>query len=175
MTVLEYLLEGLVAPPDVWGEGALFAFSGVDGPTDVLSSFVATATNAQYGLLFQLVTRRELRLGVPDGGRVRVATGDVLGVEWPGATELVVTFSAWHTIVGIAPPATTIELSFEHDRRTDALDHATIAADTRWGDALVLVRNGPTFALAYGRSAEEALRRGSAACTQTSAAPRTIA
>jgi len=159
VTVLEDLLEGLVAPPDVWGEGTLFAFSGVDGPTDVLSSFVATATRARYGLLFQLVTRRELRLGVPAGGRVRVATGDVLGVEWPDGTELVVTFTAWHTIVGIVPPAASIELSFEHDRRTDSLDDATIAADTRWGDALVLVRHGPAFALAYGRSAEEALRR----------------
>ena len=43
--MLDHVLDGLTDPPDVWGEGALFAFSGVDGPTDVLSSFVATATS----------------------------------------------------------------------------------------------------------------------------------
>lgn len=154
--MLDHVVDGLAAPPDVWGEGTLFAFSGIDGPTDVLSSFVATATRAAYGLLFHLVTRRELRLGVPDGGRVRVATGDVLGVDWPDATELVMTFSAWHTIVGVAPPGATIALAFESGRPAEIIEGATVAADTRWGDALVLIPDGARFALAYGRSEDEA-------------------
>lgn len=159
MSLLDRVVDGLVAPPDVWGEGTIFAFSGIDGPTDVISSFVATATGEPYGLLFQLVTRRELRIEVPAGGRVRLATGDVLGVAWPDATELIAAFTAWHTIVGTLPPSATIDLAFEHDRPTESIDDATVAADTRWGDALALVRNGSAFACSYGRSVEQALRR----------------
>jgi hypothetical protein len=159
MTNLDDVVDGLIAPPDVWGEGGLFAFSGVDGPTDVLSSFAATATSARYGLLFQLVTRRELRLDVPADGRVRIATGDVLGVDWPDRTELLVTFAAWHTIVGVAPPTATITLAFEHGHPAAAFDGHTVAADASWGDALVLMRDGLRFALAYGRTVEEAYGR----------------
>jgi len=28
--MLDEVVSGLIAPPDVWGEGTLFAFSGVD-------------------------------------------------------------------------------------------------------------------------------------------------
>jgi len=156
VTMLDEVVDGVIDPPDVWGEGTLFAFSGVDGSTDVLSSFVATATDARFGLLFQLVTRRELRFDVPAGGRVRVATGDVLGVEWPDGAELVVAFAQWHTIVGVAPRAATITLAFEHHQPAGSLIEGTVAADGRWGDALVLRRDGLRFACAYGRSVEEA-------------------
>ena len=159
VTMLDDVVTGLIAPPDKWGEGTLFAFSGVDGSTDVLSSFVATATGATYGLLFQLVTRRELRFGAPPGGRVRIATGDVLGVDWPDATELVVTFTQWHTIVGVAPPTATVALTFEHDRPAVSANDGTVAADANWGDALVLRRDGLRFALSYGRTIEEANTR----------------
>jgi len=157
--MLDEVVSGLIAPPDVWGEGTLFAFSGVDGSTDVLSSFVATATGVPYGLMFQLVTRRELRFGVPPRGQVRVATGDVLGVDWPDGTELVVAFAQWHTIVGVAAATATIALTFEHDRPTVSDTDGTVAADLRWGDALVLRRDGLGFALAYGRTVEEATAR----------------
>ncbi|MGO9876868.1 MAG: hypothetical protein ACLPVY_24095 [Acidimicrobiia bacterium] len=45
MAMLDDVLDGLVGPPDVWVEGALFALSGIDGPTDLLSSFIARATS----------------------------------------------------------------------------------------------------------------------------------
>jgi hypothetical protein len=159
VSMLDEVVDGLTDLPDVWGEGTLFAFSGVDGSTDVLSSFVATATGATYGLRFELVTRRELRLEVAARGRVRVATGDVLGVDWPDATELVVAFAEWHTIVGVAPPTVTIVLAFEDDRPAGDLNDGTVAADDRWGDALVLRHDGLRFALAFGRTVEEANAR----------------
>ena len=87
------------------------------------------------------------------------ATGDVLGVDWPDATELLMTFSAWHTIVGVAPPGTAIALRFERDRPAEVVDGATVAADNRWGDALVLMCDGARFALAYGRTVDEAQDR----------------
>jgi len=46
------------ALPAVWGEGALFAFSGLDGATCSASGFAATFAAAPYGLLFHTPRRR---------------------------------------------------------------------------------------------------------------------
>ncbi|MBN1977070.1 MAG: hypothetical protein JW918_06680 [Anaerolineae bacterium] len=57
---LSRLLAEFPNLPDVWGEGALFAFSGIDGDTHVASGFVATLASDAYGLLFHTPRRRYL-------------------------------------------------------------------------------------------------------------------
>ena len=84
------------------GEGAIFAFSGIDGPTCSASNFVlafggrTVRSDDPY--------RRHARAAAPtaDPGEVMVATNDCLLVETPGG-ELIVTFSVWHTAVGQLP------------------------------------------------------------------------
>ena len=103
-----------LALPNVWGEGALFAFSGLDGETDSRTGFVATFGAEKYDLLFHTPERfmLEIRLpqeDAPHSGVVKVATGDVLIVETPEGV-LCVTYAAWHTLVGLYPEGARIEL-----------------------------------------------------------------
>ena len=69
--------------PDVWGEGLIFAFSGIDGPTETAGGFVATLAGRRVDLLLHTPRKRLLHLQLPEPGRVRAATGDVLAVETP--------------------------------------------------------------------------------------------
>ena len=81
--------------PDVWGEGTIFAFSGLDGETNAASGFVATYARDRYGLLLHTPTRRFLDVALPGAGTLpgegtpRIATGDVLAVQTPGGDLLI--------------------------------------------------------------------------------------
>ena len=124
-------------PPNIWGEGAIFAFSGMDGPTEPATGFVATFGREPFDLLIHTPVRRNLELRV--AGPVRVATNDVLV-----AGNLTVTFAAWHTIIGAgAPPVLTCEPGAP-------------------GDFVVLAQQGDRFAVAYGATEAEARQRAAA-------------
>ena len=97
--------------PDIWGEGALFAFSGMDGETSVSSGFVATFARERYGLLFHTPQRRLLDIRLRHEVATRIATGDVLAVETPQG-DLVLVFSHWHTLIGVTPNDTRLQLRF---------------------------------------------------------------
>ena len=150
-----------LALPDVWGEGALFAFSGLDGETDSRTMFMATLGHEKYDLLFHTPERfaLEIRLpqnGAPHRGVVKVATGDVLIVETPDAV-LCLAYTAWHTLVGLYPEGTHIVLKplvwLDEDSalwNSDEYEH-------------LFVGNG-RFVLSYGITQAEADARGDAAC-----------
>jgi hypothetical protein len=63
--MLDGLLTGLSDLPDLWGEGAAFAFSGMDGPTNVRSGFVTTYAGQPFGLIIHTPRRRILDVIVP--------------------------------------------------------------------------------------------------------------
>ena len=144
--------------PDVWGEGALFAFSGLDGETNVTSGFVATYSREPYGLLFHTPRRRFLDVEVGGPAKPSLATGDVCAVETAGG-ELVVAFSAWHTIAGTLPASTRLRLRLEAGPAAvqRGAYRVSVAPDGR--DALALGEREGRFALAYGRTAGEACQR----------------
>jgi hypothetical protein len=149
-----------LALPNVWGEGALFAFSGLDGETDSRTGFVATFGAERYDLLFHTPERfsLEIRLpqdGAPHNGVVKVATGDVLVVETPGGL-LCVTYAAWHTLVGLYPEGTHIEL-----KPLVWLDEDSALWNSDEHEYLGM-SNG-RFVLSYGTTQEEAETRGYAA------------
>jgi hypothetical protein len=77
----EDMMRPLSNLPDIWGEGAIFAFSGLDGPTDTLSQFVATLGDEPYNLLIHTPRRRVLTVCPSYAGAVVAATNDVLAVE----------------------------------------------------------------------------------------------
>ncbi len=155
--------------PDIWGEGAIFAFSGFDGPTCSASNFVLTFGHAPCDLVIQTADTYLLKLRLAEEGRILAATGDVLAVEpsvdGPPAGELIVTFSAWHTIVGQLPPGATVELLplppvAGADPRTPRY------RPRRHADAeAVALRQSPAdgrFAVAYGETPEIAAGRAEA-------------
>ncbi len=139
-----------LALPDVWGEGALFAFSGLDGDTDSHTGFMATFGAEKYDLLFHTPERFILEIRPPQDSVVKVATGDVLIVETPGGW-LCVTYVAWHTLVGLYPEGAHIELKplVWLDEDSNEYEHLEIG-------------NG-RFVFSYGTTQEEAEKRGKAA------------
>ncbi len=144
--------------PDVWGEGALFAFSGLDGETNAASGFVATYGRARYDLLIHTPQQRLLEVRMAHPGTVRIATGDVLAVETP-CGDLLLAYAAWHTLVGVAPEDALLTLRFEDGTPAAEVDGVWVAADEAHGDAVALAARGTRFALAYGRTAAEAQAR----------------
>jgi len=149
-------VEGL-ALPNVWGEGTLFAFSGLDGETDSRTMFMATLGREKYDLLFHTPERFILEIrpsqeGAPHRGVVKVTTGDVLIVETPDGL-LCLAYVTWHTLVGLYPEGTHIALKPLVWLDEDTNEHKYLSV----GDG--------RFVLSYGTTQEEAEARGDAAAT----------
>ena len=49
--------------PNIWGEGSLFAYSGIDGKTDWYHPFIGTFMSDRLGVIFHLRGRRQLWCG----------------------------------------------------------------------------------------------------------------
>ena len=148
-------------PPDVWGEGALFAFSGMDGETSVSSGFVASLARERYGLLFHTPRRRLLDIELRHEGAVRLATGDVLGVETPQG-DLVLVFSHWHTLIGVVPTDTRLHLGMEGGPAAAWQRPFRLSEDAENRDVLALIEHEGRFALSYGKSVAQARQRAEA-------------
>ncbi|CAH1222601.1 hypothetical protein PAECIP111891_05377 [Paenibacillus allorhizoplanae] len=166
------LAAGWTNMPDIWGEGALFAFSGLDGETDTRSQFVATVGSAGYDLLIHTPERRLLTLRTADFGKVRIATGDVL-ISETDRGEMMMMYAAWHTLIGHLPEDGDVALAFVDDglentngltMRTEILSDGgqlTITEDVGKGDviALLLAADERSWTLAFGTNAAEATDR----------------
>lgn len=157
--IISKVTQLIANPPNLWGEGAIFAFSGLDGQTNTESQFVATFAAEPCSLLIHTPRRRVLTITLPESGPVIVATGDVLVVDTP-AGELALTFSDWHTIVGTIPSGTQLSVAFEDEAAT-----GPVSVDTANNDVLSLYREGQRLALAYGTSATEASIRAKVGLT----------
>ena len=109
-----------------------------------------------FDLLIHTADPHVLRLRLTDPGEVMVATNDCLLVETPGG-ELIVTFSAWHTVVGQLPAGATAELApmppaAETDPWAPHYDPRRLTET----ETVVLRRSGSRFAVAYGETPEVA-------------------
>ncbi|MBC7319294.1 flagellar biosynthesis protein FlgM [bacterium] len=51
--------------PNIWGQGAIFAFSGLDGETSYKNDLVGTLLGDEIGILFHLKNRRKLVFNLP--------------------------------------------------------------------------------------------------------------
>ena len=145
-------------PPNVWGEGLIFGFSGLDGPTVTATGFVATAAAENYDLLFHTPRRRRLVLRPARPGTVRVATGDVLIVD-TAAGQLTMSWSAWHSITGALPDGTHAGLAFADGPEHEACGDMSVGRDEAAGDVVgLLVRRG-RFACCWGPTAGQVQAR----------------
>lgn len=50
--------------PNMWGQGAIFAFSGIDGETSYKNDFVGLLED-EFDIVFHLKTRRKLIFNLP--------------------------------------------------------------------------------------------------------------
>jgi hypothetical protein len=157
--------------PCRWGEGALFAFSGVDGEADALSGFVATLGDEPFDLLWHTPRQRHLRLRIPGGAALRILTGDAMEADAAGG-PVTLAFSAWHTLTGQIPPDAAIDLLGPDGGATgEAAPGLSLDRDPAGTDALALCRGPGRFALAFGRSATEAEDRAREALARCPAPP----
>ncbi|GDY14523.1 hypothetical protein LBMAG53_34010 [Planctomycetota bacterium] len=149
--------------PDVAGEGLLFAFSGLDGATCTASGFVAAIDGKPFNLLIHTPQRRRLRLQFPSDPAVAIATGDVLAGR-SANTPVVLTWTAWHTLVGAIPADASAELVEEDEVRGEAEAGGVpryVADGFLVG--VVVLRTGPgRIALAWGKDSAEATARADA-------------
>ncbi|MHB0859515.1 MAG: amylo-alpha-1,6-glucosidase [Anaerolineae bacterium] len=151
--------------PDLWGEGALFAFSGLDGPTDVQSSFVGSQGRSPYDLLFHTPRRRVLSIKCTDMGRVRIALHDVLAVETEQG-PLLLAFRAWHSLMGVLPQGAEVDLAFEGGEPAQEQAGCRVTYDASQGDCIALVRQETHLGVAFGKSIDEACARALAAIAE---------
>ena len=133
----------------------------MDGATSVSSGFVATFARERYGLLFHTPRRRLLDIELRHEGAVRLATGDVLGVETPQG-NLIATFSHWHTLIGVVPDDTRLQLGIEGGPVAAWQSHFRLSEDAENRDALALIEHEGRFALSYGESVAQARWRAEA-------------
>ncbi len=142
--------------PNVWGEGALFAFSGIDGTTDAASGFVGSLGAEPFDLLFHTPVRRVLSVRPLAKFDVEVVTGDVIR-----AGESAIAFTEWHSLAGRAPEESVISLQTEDG--TAAVESGGVMLSVGGKDFLALRRRGERFALSHGRTEDEAASRSEAA------------
>ncbi|NDJ53767.1 MAG: hypothetical protein GYB68_11865 [Chloroflexi bacterium] len=148
-TILALDLQNL---PDVWGEGALFAYSGLDGETNTASSFVASLHDQYFSLLFHTPEQVMLYMGGEEDSDTLIATSDVLFADTRKGYMLA-SWWAWHTLVGTSPyqiVLTPITVTGLHTRG--------ITVDPS-GAAIALATNRELFAVSYGATWAEASRR----------------
>lgn len=137
--------------PDIWGEGLLFAFSGIDGPTCVDSDFVLTSMSDKLNWLIHLSKRRVFSIEANECD-LDIVTGDVVK-----AGDVLVTYSKWHTIVGRIGKNTTVSL---RDEKNNGLQGDNVSTSSN--DSLVLKIRDDRFSLAYGQTEIQAHQRAQA-------------
>ncbi|MDF1512614.1 MAG: trehalase family glycosidase [Anaerolineae bacterium] len=157
--------------PAVWGEGALFAYSGMEGQTNTISQFVATLAPKPFSLLIHTPARRSLDITGLGTCQMHIVTNDVIAAETPQGIGIT-TYTSWHTIVGCFPPGSQIALSFtdsdpvnsnqpyEHPSYEHPSDAGCwITWDSTQQDSVVLCVRHPYWSLAYGATVNEATMR----------------
>lgn len=144
--------------PDKWGEGAIFAYSGMDGPTDSQSGFVATFVESKFDLLIHTSEKRYFRIKPKNEGVVRIATGDVVSVETQKG-DLLYTYSEWHTLVGMYPNDVKLSLESAEGKLFPIVNGLTTSIDESSQETLVLMERDGKFSLSYGSTLQEAMNR----------------
>jgi hypothetical protein len=173
--MLDRLLADFSDVPGAWPAGQRFGFVWAQGPDGERASFPVSYAAEAFGLLIQTPRPRTLEIVLPQPAVLRLATAGVYGASAPRG-DLVVTFSAWHTIVGAAPPGASLALSLVGGEEAEFQGALWVTFDDEHHDgvALGMGRLG-RFAVAYGHSVEEAgarVRAGLAADPATEAAAR---
>jgi hypothetical protein len=163
--MLDALLAGLPSLSNNWREGKEFAFPAAHEAADMGAGFVATYAPQPFGLIINTPRPRILDVVVPKETVPRLATSEVLAAAGPRG-ELLVTFSAWHTLVGIAPPGTAFSLSFGDGGEAEWRNPFWVTEDRARRSVVTMgMGRGGHFALAYGETAEEAAERARAGLT----------
>ncbi len=136
--------------PDIWGEGMIFAFSGLEGETDWFAPFIAGTTEKFGSLCFRLKDNRTLHFrGMEELKDVRpkVICSDLIVFKNP---DVSIIFVEKDRILGQYnpqfPPSITSEAA-----RIEQIGNVVVCLSDDGISALILENDRKVFSLSYDR------------------------
>lgn len=143
--------------PDKWGQGALFAFSALDGTSYAKDELVGILSGDKLGVRFFLKTVRELALVNLEGLNpvYEAVTSDLISVKTAENGTMGILFADAHLVIGKTTGDVYAIVNAEGRVKTEYSNGAEVQ-DTGDGQYTAILREGQKFAFAYGHSAQEA-------------------
>lgn len=139
-----------------WGQGQLFAFSALDGPSYFSDDFTGMLSGDRIGVRFYSKVKRELTFVNVFGKGLEfdAVTSDYICCRFPDQEKMQIIYAAQHLIIGNVAGAVIPVVFTEGIYETEKMDGAEIH-DTKDGDFTALKREGNCFAFAFGHSKED--------------------
>lgn len=157
----------LSSPPPL-GNGAIFASSGLDGPTDSRARFVGVLHSVQFdadGLLrrvgvgFFPRSGRSLWITFPNGIHLTTALNDLVAGSEADGRAVGLGYDEWHTLVADIPEDAVVTFSSPEHADPVAIADGETRADGAALDTVVLCRSGRRLTVSYGYSDTQAIDR----------------
>ena len=144
--------------PKKWGQGQIFAFSALDGPSYAGDDFVGTLSGDRIGIRFHSNTKRELAfVNVKDRGtEFDAVTSDYICFRTLPHKKTRILYADRHLVIGDAQGSAHPIVFTEGSCRTETVGKTEIQ-DTRDGDVTALRWENGRFAFAFGHSGQEVL------------------
>ncbi len=150
------------------GNGAIFASSGLDGPTDSRARFVGVLQSVEFdderllrriGVGFFPRSGRSIEIAFASGVHVTASLNDLVTGHDADGSPFGIGYAAWHTLVADIPE--TARVTFRSSQRDAPLTVAGGAVETDGSavDAVALRRDGRRLTVACGSSGAEARSR----------------
>lgn len=134
--------------PKKWGQGQIFAFSALDGPSYASDDFVGTLSGDRIGIRFHSNTKRELAfVNVKDHGtKFDAVTSDYICFRTLPHKKNRILYADRHLVIGDAQGSAYPVVFTEGSCRTETVGKIEIQ-DTQDGDITALRWENGRFAL----------------------------
>ena len=142
--------------PRKWGQGQLFAFSALDGPSYFSDDFTGILSGDRIGVRFFSKVKRELAFVNVWGKGLEfdAVTSDYICCHFPQQDAMRIIYAAQHLIIGNVAGVVLPAVFVEGIHQTETVDGVDIH-DTKDGDFTAFKFDGSRFAFAFGHSKEE--------------------
>ena len=144
--------------PKKWGQGQLFAFSALDGPSYFSDDFTGILSGDKIGIRFFSKIKRELALVNVYGRNLEfdAVTSDYIRFHFPEQDGMRIIYAKQHLVIGNVA-GVVVPVAFTEGRHlTEVVDGAEIH-DTQDGDFTAIKCEDNRFAFAFAHSKEEVL------------------
>ena len=144
--------------PNKWGQGQLFAFSALDGPSYFSDDFTGMLSGDRIGIRFFSKVKREFSFANIGGRNLEfdAVTSDYICFHFPNQPKNRLLYVDRHLIIGNVSDCIIPKVFVEGRCLVETLDDTEIH-DTQDSDFTALLQRGNRFAYAFGHSREEVL------------------
>ena len=144
--------------PIKWGQGQLFAFSALDGPSYFSDDFTGILSGDRIGVRFFSKVKRELAFVNVWGKGLEfdAVTSDYICCHFPAQDSMRIIYAAQHLIIGNVAGVVLPAVFVEGIHQTESIVGIDIH-DTKDGDFTAFKYDGSRFAFAFGHSKKEVI------------------